>query len=60
MEEMLFGGCRDGAFSGGGEAGEPEGEAFLFAKGVALGAGEAFVPCDVARIGLLVGEVREM
>ena len=45
---MLFGGCCDGAFSRGGEAGEPEGEAFLFAEGVALGAGETFVPCDVS------------
>lgn len=48
MQEMLLEGRCDGGFSGGGEAGEPDCEAALFAQSIALVAQEAFVPCDVA------------
>lgn len=46
-EVLLEGGC-DGGFARGGEAGEPDCEAALFAVGVAFTAGEAVVPGDVA------------
>lgn len=45
---MLLKGCGYGGFAGGGEAGEPEGEAFLVAVGVAFGAGEGGVPSYVS------------
>ena len=48
QQVLLEGGC-DCGFAGGGEAGEPEGEAFLLGVGLALGAGETLVPGDVAR-----------
>lgn len=48
---MLFEGCGYGRFTAGGEAGEPDCEAFLFAVGVAFGAGEGGMPCYVAVIG---------
>tara|TARA_R110002003_G_scaffold198_25_gene15618 strand:- start:26891 stop:27175 length:285 start_codon:yes stop_codon:yes gene_type:complete len=48
MQEMLLEGCCDGRFAGCGKAGEPDGEALLFAEFVALSAGERRVPCNVA------------
>lgn len=48
VEEVLFQSGRDCGFAGGGEPGEPEGEAALLGVGLALGAGETFVPGDVA------------
>jgi hypothetical protein len=51
---LLERGC-DCGFARGGEAREPDCEAFLLAGGVALGAREGRVPCDVAaRGGMLV------
>lgn len=50
---MLLEGSCDCGLSGCGEAGEPDGEAFLLAVGVALCAGERWVPGDVAE-GVLV------
>jgi hypothetical protein len=44
---LLERGC-DCGLAGGGEAGEPDGEAFLLAETVALSAGQRWVPCDVA------------
>lgn len=48
MEEVLLEGGCDGGFSAGGEAGEPDCEALLFAVCVALLAGKTLVPGDVA------------
>jgi hypothetical protein len=47
QEVLLECGC-DGRFAGCREAGEPDCEAFLLAKAVALSAREGRVPCDVA------------
>lgn len=49
VQEVLLQGGGDGGFARGGEACEPDGEALLFAEGLALGAGEGGVPGDVAR-----------
>ena len=48
MEEMLFESGGDSRFARCGETGEPEGEAMLSAKGVALGSGEGGVPGDIS------------
>ena len=55
MEEVLLEGCRDGGFTRGGEACEPDCEAALLAVCVALAAGERRVPGDVA-VGEYVSE----
>ena len=44
---MLLKGYGNGGFTAGGQAGEPEGEAFLAAQGAAFVVGEAVVPCYV-------------
>lgn len=48
VEQVLLEGGGDGGLAGGGEAGEPEGEALLLAVLAALLASEAGVPGDVA------------
>jgi hypothetical protein len=48
---LLQRGC-DCGFARGGEAREPNREAFLLTEGVALGAREGRVPCDVACVVL--------
>lgn len=51
---MLLECCCYGGFTGGGEAGEPDCAAALFAERGALVAREAGVPCDVTTIGSFV------
>lgn len=46
---MLLESSCDCGFARGGEAGEPEGEAFLLSKALAFAPGEPFVPGDIAR-----------
>jgi len=48
LQKVLLEGDGDCGFPRGGEAGEPDCGALLLAEGVALGAGEACVPGDVA------------
>lgn len=52
VQQVLLEGSCDCGFAGGGEAGEPEGEAFLLGVRLALGARETFVPGDVATHGI--------
>ena len=48
VQEVLLERCRDGRLSGGGETGEPDCKALLFAGCVALCAREGRMPGDVA------------
>lgn len=48
VQEVLLEGGGDGGLARGAEAREPDGEALLLARGLALGAGEGGVPGDVA------------
>jgi len=50
VQKVLLERCRDGGFARRREAGEPDGEAFLLAVAIALGAREGRVPCDVAGV----------
>lgn len=48
VQQVLLEGGGDGGLSGGGQTGEPDGEALLFTEALAFGTGEGWVPGDVA------------